>query len=371
MPLSDNILRALLVLIRAGLWETDARLRPYGKIDFKAVYKLAEEQSVIGLVAAGLEHVVDTTVPKEDSLLYAGTVLTLEHRNSAMNSFIRVLVERMRATGVLSLLIKGQGVAQCYNRPLWRAAGDVDLLLDSENYERAKDVFFQMAEHVEEEDPVALHQALRISGFVVELHGRMPFVLSRRVDEVIDSVLDDALHRGGVRAVQIDGEEVFLPGPDNHVFIVFTHFLHHYFIEGVGLRQICDWSRMLWTYRDVLDIALLERRLKDAGLMSEWKVFASMAVNELGMPRDVMPFYDADSGYGRKAQHALEHVLGCGNMGHNRDSSYRLKHSPFVTNVITFFVRLGDFAKQTAVFPVDAPRFFARYVYMRVRGGIG
>ena len=40
-------------LLRAGLWKQGVRLQPYGDIDFQAVYDLADEQSVVGLIAAG------------------------------------------------------------------------------------------------------------------------------------------------------------------------------------------------------------------------------------------------------------------------------------------------------------------------------
>ena len=54
---------AFVELVRAGLWETDIRLLSFDTIDFSQVLNLAEEQSVIGLVTAGLEHVVDVKVP--------------------------------------------------------------------------------------------------------------------------------------------------------------------------------------------------------------------------------------------------------------------------------------------------------------------
>lgn len=67
-----------------------------------------------------------------------GQTLQLEQRNKAMNDFIACLAEKMRRVGIYSLLVKGQGVAQCYERPLWRACGDVDFLLSLSNFEKAK-----------------------------------------------------------------------------------------------------------------------------------------------------------------------------------------------------------------------------------------
>ncbi len=72
--------------------------------------------------------------------------------------------------------------------------------------------------------------------------------------------------------------QVFLPEINCDVVYVFTHILQHFFKGGIGLRQISDWCRLLWTYRDSLDHGLLESRIKNMGLMSEWKTFGSLAV---------------------------------------------------------------------------------------------
>ena len=125
-------------LLRAGLWEKSVRLTPYGDIDFTEILAQAEEQSVVGLIAAGLEHVEDRKPAKRDVLQFIGRALQLEQQNTAMNYFIGVLVDKMRAEGIDTLLVKGQGIAQCYERPLWRACGDVDFFLSDENYEKAK-----------------------------------------------------------------------------------------------------------------------------------------------------------------------------------------------------------------------------------------
>lgn len=130
----DKNQQAFFALLR-GLWEKEVRLAPYGEIDFSAVLDLAEEQSVVGLLAAGIEHVVDGKPQKKNVLQFIGRTVQLEQRNQAMNYFIGVLVEKMREAGIYTVLVKGQGVAQCYERPLWRSCGDVDFFLDDENYE--------------------------------------------------------------------------------------------------------------------------------------------------------------------------------------------------------------------------------------------
>ena len=101
---------------------------------------MAEEQAVLGLVAAGMEHVTDVKVPKENLLQFVGQALQLEQRNKAMNQFLAGIIDRLRKEGVYALLLKGQGIALCYERPLWRASGDVDLFLSNDNYMNAVNV---------------------------------------------------------------------------------------------------------------------------------------------------------------------------------------------------------------------------------------
>ena len=86
---------------------------------------------------------------------------------------------------------------------------------------------------------------------------------------------------------------LFLPSPDNDVFFLFTHFIKHFYKEGMNLRQICDWCRLLWTFKDSLNRGLLEKRIRKVGLMSEWKAFAALAVDSFGMPAETMPMYDS------------------------------------------------------------------------------
>ena len=361
---------AFLALVRSGLWEQEARLLPYGKVDLNEVFHLAQEQSVLGLVTAGLDHVVDVKTPYETRLMFVGSVSEIEQRNKAMNRFITELFAQLNKNGIYALLVKGQGIAQCYDKPLCRNAGDVDLLLDENNYNKAKAFLSPLSEKTVVEDFVKKHLSVQISGFTIELHGRMPFVLSRRVDRVIDDVITDSMLRvkGGSSSVRVwknGNTDICLPNADNDVILVFTHFLHHFFIEGVGLKQICDWCRLLWTFKDELDKELLGKRLREMGLMSEWKVFASFAVNRLGMPQEAMPFYDDNSFCKRKANRVLSHIMKSGNLGHNNDVSYRAKYSTLVSNTTTFFRRLSDHAKFTLMFPLDAPAFFGRYVFQR------
>lgn len=356
----DKNQQAFLTLLKAGLWETEARLLSSDGVDFTCVYKLAQGQSVAGLVAAGLERAVDFKVPQADALAFGGYALQLEHRNKAMNEFVAWLIGMLRAEGVNAVLVKGQGIAQCYHRPLWRAPGDVDLLLDADDYEKAKRLLIPMATRVESEFTFMKHVGMTLNGWVVELHGTMHSRLSRRIDNEIDKVQESVWSNGEFRVWQNGDTEIYLPAPDADVFFVFTHFLHHFFLEGLGLRQICDWCRLVWTFRGSLDCDLLSRRLLDAGLMSEWKAFAALAVDWMGMPVEAMPLYSGDARWHRKSDRILADVLRKGNFGRNERGYSGLQRAYLVRKFISAGRHFGELLRHFLIFPLDSVGFFGR-----------
>lgn len=298
----------LISLTRAGLWEKDVQLLPFGDIDYTAIYGMAEKQGVVGLVAAGLEHVTDTKIPQVAALTFAGSTIQMEQRNKAMNQFIAELVEKMWAAVIYTLLVKGQGVAQCYERPLWRPSGDVDFLLSEENYKKAVELFKSLYTKNKNGGQYSKEYAFYTDQWMVELHGSLRTCLSAKIDKQVDEVLRDVFYGGNVRSWLNGGTQVFLPAPTEDVFLVFTHFIKHFYKEGMSMRQLCDWCRLLWTYRNEIKVDWLELHLRKTGLMKEWQVFAALAVQYLGMPKDAMPFYD--SRFKVKGSRLVEFVLG-------------------------------------------------------------
>ncbi len=354
-------------LLKAGLWEQDIHLLPFGKIEFAALYKLAEEQSVIGLVAAGIEHVIDTKPAKKDVVQFIGYTVHIERRNESMNSFICEIVRRMRKWDIDYLLVKGQGVAQCYERPLWRSSGDVDFLLSEDSLMRAFLSFSPLAQHVDREESYTKHIGMTIEPWTVELHGSLRCGLSIKMDNVIDEIQRDCFSGGNVRVWEDGDTEVFLPGENNHILFIFTHFLKHFYKGGIGLRQICDWCRLLWTYRDSIDYQLLDSRLHKMGIVSEWKAFGTFAVEYLGIPKDVMPFYSSDKKWKRKAARIESFILEVGNMGQNRDSSYYKKYPFVIRKSISMGRRIGDLVRHMRIFPLDSLRFLPRILFNGLR----
>lgn len=367
LEIKEHNVKAFFELVKVGLWRNgNPDIRIDRNTDWQELYRLTTEQSVLGLALAGLEH-SDIKPPKDLLLQWIGEVQLIEQRNKEMNAYVADLIEKLRKNDIYTLLVKGQGIAQCYEEPLWRVPGDVDLYLSKDNYEKAKVFLIPLAQHIEAEDKNKLHQGMTIDGWIVELHGTMHTYISSRINKVNDLVHHDIFFNGNVRSWNDNGVLVFLPSANNDVIIVFNHFINHFYGEGVGLRQICDWCRLLWTYKDSLNHKGLKQRICKAGLMTEWKAFAAFAVDYLGMSEEAMPFYEHKLSLHRKAEKISKLMIETGNFGHNKDESYRSKYSGLTEHFITAWKRFKEFARIAMIFPCNAPKFYVTYLINRFR----
>ena len=363
--MQSSSLDAFFALLKAGLWEEEVRLSAFADIDYNTISRLAEEQTVIGLIAAGFEHVSDVKAPKETVFQFIQDTVHLEQRNKAMNQFISELIGRLNNQGIETLLVKGQGIAQCYERPLWRAAGDVDLFLDDANYEKAKVFFAGIASSMEQEGKYTKHVGMFIGPWEVELHGNMRANVTSRLDSVIDAVQKETFDKQRTRIWNNNGVDVLLPCADDDVFYVFTHILHHFYRGGIGLRQVCDWCRLLHVYNGQIDKNLLRERLIAAAIMPEWQLFGVFAVKYLGLPEASMPFYEAPSKKDlRRIEFIKDYILETGNFGHNRDYSYYAKYPFLIRKLISLWRKGGDIIHHYLIFPENSFRYFFRFLSM-------
>lgn len=358
------------LLLRSGLWEKGISLSSIDNDCWDEIFRLAEEQSIVGLVAAGMEHIQGQKVPQKFLLPFMGVVLQLEQKNRAMNAFVKELIIKLRSKDIYALLLKGQGIAQCYERPLWRSCGDIDFFFSSDNYNRAKDCLSSDALEVEKEVVLQKHVGYYVNGWLVELHGKLACGLSRKIDIEMESIFADTFYSGNVRSWDNNGALVFMLSVENDVIYVFVHFLNHFYKGGIGLRQICDWCRLLWRYREGLDLRMLELRLRRMKLMTEWKAFGALAVDWLGMPVEAMPFYSSDVCWSKKAVKIKDFIMEVGNFGHNRDNSYYTRYPFVIRKMFSVGRRCGDLIRHAAIFPLDSIRFFPNILFNGLKAAV-
>lgn len=112
---------------------------------------------------------------------------------------------------------------------------------------------------------------------------------------------------------------------------------------------------------------MLETRLRKMGLMSQWKAFAALANDTLGIPVEAMPLYSSDNKWSKKAEKILRLILESGNFGHGRDMSYKKKYPKAIEYLISFWVYTKYSLLQFQIFPKEALRGWCRTIPQGVK----
>ena len=286
--------------------------------DWNAFYEFAKKQTLIGVVFDGIQKLPKEVAPPLDLLMrWFGGSRKIKMRNEVMNRATVAICNKVKGAGYSCCVLKGQGNAVMYPNPSSRISGDVDVWVNA-GREEIRSLAHSLTEnangHVDDES--LNHIGLTINGITVELHstpGFMAnFVYNRRLQKWLKRDVD--LQCCNMVALPNDAGIVAAPTLSFNIVYQLYHLYHHYFYEGVGLRQVVDYYFVLVKSeeRRVKNLTALQHELKYLGL---WK-FAGAAMYVLrkvmGLAEDKMiALMDA-----KRGQMLLEDILNGGNFGH-------------------------------------------------------
>ena len=313
-----------LELLRAGLWGVAAdpeNFKP-DSVDWKAVLRVAKEQTMLAVVADGIETLPkELWPPKEVMMKLAMMRLKIEQTHVLLNSTIAQIVRALDAQGVPSVLLKGQGIAQNYLRPESRTCGDIDLYTGHGGYKKAFEIIEGLHEGRAHKEAAECEHHLHTSlnGVEVEIHRLASFLHGKRMNANFQKWTQESMDAlfGTDRLAVWDngGTPVALAPATYNAFFILHHAVRHMTTEGVGFRQICDWTMLLHKCHAQVDVELLGRKLKELHMERIWQEFGRLAVGFLGLPASELPLAPADLTPGRKTHELLQHIFISGNFG--------------------------------------------------------
>ena len=374
--LKSQEVKVFLALLSAGLWENERLAQGYtSEIDWDVVISLSREQAMLPLVGNGIDISTGNLsdgLTREQNKAIIRNVYSSQEYSTKMASFVSQLFAFLQKNGLKPVLLKGMGVAQCYLRPQLRPLGDVDILLNGDEYRKGLEILSPLASKVFDEGVEDKHTQMIVKKKYVELHGTLHVHLTKKTDGILDRIQEEAFRNDLFRTANLDPDinsstAVKLLEPTRDVLYVFCHILQHFANLGIGLKQVCDLARLLYTYRDELDMDFLRSKLEELGYMVQWKSFAALMEMYLGMPAGIVPFTEfttsecadasgsSSSGipakYQRKARRMLNYILYTGNMGKNRDVSYRKKKPYLAKKAISAYMILCNAWRLGRIFP--------------------
>ena len=218
------------------------------KIDWRQLYNFASRQALLGFCFDGIERLTKEFSeelkqnPTERDLLmtWMGAAQQIHRQNMKVNAVAGKLYSKFREDGLRCCILKGQGNALMYPNPYSRTPGDIDVWVNASR----EDITDYAKTHFEIGDDIRFHHLeTSFDGVPVELHffqGIMNNpIYNARLQKWFKRNAD--LQCSNVVSLPDGIGEIAIPTTAFNVVYQLTHLYHHFFDEGIGMRQIIDY----------------------------------------------------------------------------------------------------------------------------------
>ena len=217
-------------------------------MDWQELYSFASKQALLGLCFEGIERLGKeypeelrlNPIGRELLMTWMGKTQQIRRQNMKVNAVAGKLFSMLREDGLRCCILKGQGNALLYPNPYSRTPGDIDVWINAsrerimkytqKKFELGDDIRLQHLETSLDGVPVELH-FFPCSMNNPIYHARLQKWFRRYADLQCSNVVSLP---DGIGAIAI-------PTTAFNVIYQLTHLYHHFFDEGIGMRQIIDY----------------------------------------------------------------------------------------------------------------------------------
>ena len=287
-------------------------------IDWQQLYSFASKQAILGLCFEGIERLGEeypeelkqNPIGRELLMTWMGKAQLIRRQNMKVNAEAGKLFSMLREDGLRCCILKGQGNALMYPNPYSRTPGDIDVWVNA-----SREYLTEYAKcHFKLEDDIRFHHLeTTLDGVPVELHF-FPGVMNNpiyhaRLQKWFKRNAD--LQCSNVVSLPDGIGEIAIPTTAFNVVYQLTHLYHHFFDEGIGMRQIIDYYYVVNNDELLVIRDTLQRELKHLGL---WKFAGAVMYVQhetLGLPEEKM-IAPMDE---KRGKLLLAEILNGGNFG--------------------------------------------------------
>ena len=243
-----NDITAFFAFLRYCLGYKGDMSKIVARMGWQELYFFASKQALLGLCFDGIERLGKeypeelrrNSIGRELLMTWMGKAQQIRRQNLKVNAVASKLFSMLREDGLRCCILKGQGNALMYPNPYSRNPGDIDVWIDasrerimeyaSKKFELGDDIRLQHLETFLDGVPVELH-FFPCSMNNPIYHARLQKWFKRNADLQCSNVvcLPDGIG------------EIAIPTTAFNVVYQLTHLYHHFFDEGIGMRQIIDY----------------------------------------------------------------------------------------------------------------------------------
>ena len=231
-------------------------------MDWQGLYSFASKQALLGLCFDGIERLGKeypeelkwNPIGRELLMNWMGKAQQIHRQNLKVNAVAGKLFAMLREDGMRCCVLKGQGNALMYPNPYSRTPGDIDVWIDAsrerimeyaqKKFELGDDIRLQHLETSLDGVPVELH-FFPCSMNNPIYHTRLQKWFRRNADLQCSNVVSLP---GGIG-------EIAIPTTAFNVVYQLCHLYHHFFDEGIGMRQIIDYFLVVCDFYKVYQIS--------------------------------------------------------------------------------------------------------------------
>lgn len=357
--MNEEVRELMLRFVRSSLWGTsvDMKGQTLAHDRFLALTQLATQQSLMGLVSQGL---MDSGVrlEREDALNLYALQQNIRRQNRIMDEAVVSFSKEWSEAGIRFSIMKGQTLAAFYPDSGLRQSGDIDFLVHPENWEKAIRYVREVKKKKIEDDNSEKHVEWLLDGVQYEMHRWLTAFAYPKHHRYWEKIVVPEIWKHPF-TIDINGYEVPTLSPTYNVLFIFVHIFFHLIIEGIGLRQFCDWAVLLNNVQNEAikgrsekcdspyEVATLERHLEGIGLRKAFTGLGAILTDYLGLPEEKFPFAISQQEH-QDAKALMDDILEKGNFGHN----IAYKNQPGVRHGIE---HLGRIFQQSRTFAHYAP----------------
>ena len=218
------------------------------KIDWRQLYTFAYRQALLGFCFDGIERLTKefseelkrNPIGRELLMNWMGKAQQICRQNVKVNGVAAKLYSKFREDGLRCCILKGQGNALMYPNPYSRTPGDIDVWV---NASREQITEYAKKHFVIGDDIRLQHLETSLDGVPVELH----FFPCSMNNPIYHARLQKWFRRNAdLQCSHIVGlpdgaGDIAIPTTAFNVIYQLTHLYHHFFDEGIGMRQIIDY----------------------------------------------------------------------------------------------------------------------------------
>jgi len=245
------------------------------KIDWRQLYNFASRQALLGFCFDGIERLTkefseelkQNPMGRDLLMTWMGAAQQIRRQNMKVNAVAGKLYSKFREDELRCCILKGQGNALMYPNPYSRTPGDIDVWVNASR----EDITDYAKTHFEIGDDIRFHHLeTSFDGVPVELHF-FPGIMNNpiynaRLQKWFKQNAD--LQCSNVVSLPDGIGEIAIPTTAFNVVYQLTHLYHHFFDEGIGMRQIIDYYYVVNNDELLVIRDTLQKELKHLGL---WK----------------------------------------------------------------------------------------------------